>query len=232
MNKVFSIILVAIIANYGDLAAKQKSDFIRLHGTIESQGVQLNLSVATKEQDAIRATISNSDKSIVLQLIHNEEGFFSRSRTPDSKATTRKLSGDEAAGNLMDLLSLNPDYHFRTVNGFNLEPMTSEGYTFEFKRSKTEIEGTEIYPPVHLRLFRDENNRNKLIRSIEFIDFHPHTYPYLQPKTLKFTDETSGETGYIKINKVEYNPGLPDFLFDIEIPDSTANGSPSSGVGD
>lgn len=44
-------------------------------------------------------------------------------------------------------------------------------------------------------------------------------YPF-QPKEIKFTNELSGETVQVIVDTVEYNSGLPDFLFEIRAPES------------
>ena len=49
----------------------------------------------------------------------------------------------------------------------------------------------------------------------EISKFFDQIDPYFQPMELKFTDVMTGDIGHISVDKIEYNIGLPSFLFDI-----------------
>jgi hypothetical protein len=51
------------------------------------------------------------------------------------------------------------------------------------------------------------------------MEFFNQIDPYFQPKKILFTDAKTGDIGHIAVDKIEYNIGLPIFLF--EIPGNT-----------
>jgi len=222
--KVLTKFLICFSVSTGPFYANQKPDHIRLHGTIESQGIRLNLSVATKEQKKIRAVVHDDAKSVVMHIVFNQGNLYLR-ETHSGKRTTRLVVGDEAATNLVDLLALNPDYHFRGEDSLNLGAFESAGYSIELKRAENPIKKSEIYPPTELRLRKKEGDRIVLLRIIKYLDFHDSDMAYLQPKCLEFKDHQSGDSGTIKIDTVGYNPGLPDFLFEINSEDTERGSS-------
>ena len=50
---------------------------------------------------------------------------------------------------------------------------------------------------------------------VQYTKFFDQIDPYFQPKELTFTDVMTGDIGHISVDKIEYNIGLPSFLFDI-----------------
>lgn len=186
---------------------------IRMHGVMTNDFTSLDLSVAIKGQNKIRATFLNkqgvSSRSVyllngsTLKEFHEIEGTL-------TELVANRL---DSATTLTDLIALNPDYHFQTKNNFDLSTPILEGYILELTREPDAFFGTGKHKPLHLHLF-EENEDKKLIRSIQFISFHKAIQPFFQPKEIRFTDETTGVSATILIDQIEYNPGLPNFLFE------------------
>lgn len=205
----FGLLLLA------DLTAFQREpDAIRLHGTMTSAGITVNLSVIAKAQHQIKATVSNSTKSVSIEVFFNEDGLHLHEQYADGTRQLKQLTGDLAASHLLDLLAVNPHYHFRDRNGFQTDGPACEGYRFVLVRANAPLEGTELYPIRSISIHKDGEAENPPLRTIRYLEFMESTEPYLQPKTMEFIDEVSGESGTIRIHKVEYNAGLPDFLFE------------------
>lgn len=191
---------------------------ILIHSELSMEsGLKLNLIVFTKEQDLIRASIHPADKSFGAVVAYDGQAVKMQEEIIDVYPT-KVLEGEDAAGNLFDLIALNPEYHFRKWDGFDLESKVLQGFRIEIQREEDPIAGTEIYEPISLKLFKVEESGETLIRSTLYNQFFKNKEHYLQPKILTFTDETTGEKGTIKVENVEYNVGLPDFLF--ELPDN------------
>jgi outer membrane lipoprotein-sorting protein len=193
-----------------------KPESILIHATIQrGGGIPLNMVVSSKTQKYIRASIFNATKTAGATIVYNSRTIQTVEES-GSERSIRTLSGEDAAGNLFDLIALNPDYHFRKNDGFNFKIPVLEGYHVELRRDRKPIENTDRYLPNQLLLYKVSDAGNSLIRSIEYISFFEEIAPYFQPKEITFTDEENGEQGRITIQKVEYNVGLPDFLFSIK----------------
>lgn len=211
-----TVLLIGAVTLHGQARIIPESILIHSELSMES-GLKLNLIVFTKEQDLIRASIHPADKSFGAVVAYDGQAVKMQEEIIDVYPT-KVLEGEDAAGNLFDLIALNPEYHFRKWDGFDLESKVLQGFRIEIQREDDPIEETEIYKPISLKLFKVEASGDTLIRSTQYNQFFKNKEPYLQPKLLTFTDETTGEKGTIKVEKVEYNVGLPDFLF--ELPDN------------
>jgi hypothetical protein len=131
------------------------------------------------------------------------------------KSSVRTLKGEDAASNLLDLIALNPDYHFSGRDAYNFKIPIFEAYRLELQMEAKPFKETERYRPMKALLYEEHDAGSTLLRSIKYISFFDPTDPYFQPRELTFTDESTGEIGHISVQKVEYNVGLPDFLFDL-----------------
>jgi len=178
-------------------------------------GIKLKMSTSTKEQKYIRASIHTPTKTAEATLVYNGN-LVSITKESESHISSSILRGEEAAANLFDLIALNPEYHFRDREAFDFKSLVFKGYRVELQNVADPIEGTERYRPYQLMLYEVDESGETLIRSIKYLSFFDAIDPYQQPKEIVFTDESNGETGRITIQKIEYNVGLPDFLFEID----------------
>jgi len=198
----------------GQIEAKPKS--ILIHSTMHTDGgIKLKMSTSTKEQKYIRASIHTPTKTAEATLVYNGN-LVSITKESESHISSSILRGEEAAANLFDLIALNPEYHFRDREAFDFKSLVFKGYRVELQNVADPIEGTERYRPYQLMLYEVDESGETLIRSIKYLSFFDAIDPYQQPKEIVFTDESNGETGRITIQKIEYNVGLPDFLFEID----------------
>jgi outer membrane lipoprotein-sorting protein len=201
----------------GQVRAKPESESILIHSTMQlGSGASLEMVTSTKNQKYIRASIHNSSNTVGATIVYNGKSIKIVEETSD-KSTARILSGEEAAANLFDLVALNPEYHFNANEGLNFKISTFKGYRVELQREATPVAETERFRPTKMLLYKVAETGDTLIRSIDYLSYFEKIDPYLQPKEITFTDEAAGETGRITVQKVDYNVGLPNFLF--ELPD-------------
>ena len=169
--------------------------------------------VSSKIPKYIRASIRNPKKTAGADIIYNGKTITIVEReTLQSKS--RVWSGDEAAINLFDLITLNPEYHFRKNNGFNFNIPTFKAYRVELQTEAEPDIKTERCRPVKALLYKEQDAVSTLVRIAEYTKFFDQTDPYFQPKKLTFTDVMTGDIGHISVGMIEYNVGLPSFLFD------------------
>lgn len=192
---------------------KAKPESILIHSEMQlATGISLDMVISSKEQKYIRAAIHNDQKTVGVSIVLNKNTIQSIEES-NLKSSVRTLKGEDAASNLLDLIALNPDYHFSGRDAYNFKIPIFEGYRIELENEEDPIAGTERYPPIKLLLYKVDKSGETLIRSIEYISFFENTKPYLQPKEIIFTDEETSESGRIIVHKVEYDVGLPNFLF-------------------
>lgn len=186
---------------------------ILIHSTIQLEGGNaFEMVLTSKEQKYIRASIRNPKKPARAHIIYNGTAIAIVGRET-SKNRSRVLSGEEAVTNLFDLIALNPEHHFRKIDGFDFNIPMFQAYRVELQKEEKPIGETERYRPLKAILYKEHGAGSSLVRSIEYISFFDQTDPYFQPKKLKIVDESTGDIGHITVREVEYNIGLPDFLF-------------------
>ena len=185
------------------------------HSTIQLDSENsLGMLVSSKGSKYIRASIRNPKKTAGADIIYDGKAVAIVERGSPQKRS-RVLSGEEAAANLFDLIAINPEYHFKNIDGFNLNIPTFKAYRVELQTEALLVEETERYRPVKALLYKEHDAGSTLVRSIEYMEFFDQTDPYFQPKKISFTDVKTGDIGHITIDKIEYNIGLPSFLFEI-----------------
>ena len=188
---------------------------IVIHSTIQLDGDKsFEMLVSSKEQKYIRASIRNPKKTAGVDIIYDGKAIaVAESGTLQSKS--RVLSGEEAAANLFDLIVLNPEHHFREIDGFDFNIPTLQAYRLELQNEAEPFGETERYRPAKVLLYKEQDLGSTLVRIAEYTKFFDQIDPYFQPKELTFTDVMTGDIGHISVDKIEYNIGLPSFLFDI-----------------
>ena len=185
------------------------------HSTIQLDGGNpFGMLVSSKGRKYIRASIRNQKKTAGADIIYDGKAIAIVERGSPQKRS-RVLSGEEAAASLFDLIALNPEYHFKEIDGFNFNIPAFITYRVELQREAEPLEETERYRPVKALLYKEHDADGTLVRTIEYIKFFDQTDPYFQPKELTFTDVSTGVIGHITVDKFEYNVGLPSFLFEI-----------------
>ena len=214
-----TLICVAAICLIGSssLCAQIQGETISIviHSTIQLDGDKsFEMVVSSKEQKYIRASIRNAKKTAGVDIIYDGKEIAVVERG-NLESKSRFLSGEEAAANLFDLIALNPEYHFRKIDGFNFNIPTLKTYRVELQNETEPLKETERYKPAKALLYKDHDTGSTLLRSIEYISLFDQIDPYFQPKELTFTDNRTGVVGHITVHRVEYNVGLPDFLFEI-----------------
>ncbi len=188
---------------------------IRIHAKMSNTKAELDLSIVKKQQDRMRvATLEKTGVSGRIIQIYSSERIYEIWEKEDGNIP-QDVNSLDAATSLFDLISLTPEYHFREKDGFDFGTEIFEGYNLELKRVDEDTGKSISSLPEIVLLYHTEGGAKKLIRSIRYISFFEEREPYTQPKELIYTDETSGESGRITVQKVEYNVGLPDFLFDL-----------------
>ena len=188
---------------------------ILTHANIHLEGGQsVRMVMTSKEQKYIRASIRNQKKTTLADIIYDGKAIaLVVMESPQKRSLV--LSGEEAATNLFDLIAINPEYHFKNIDGFNLNIPTFKAYRVELQTEAEPVEETERHRPVKALLYKEHDAGSTLVRSIEYMEFFDQADPYFQPKKISFTDVKTGDIGHITVDKIEYNIGLPSFLFEI-----------------
>lgn len=188
---------------------------ILTHATIHLESAQsVRMVMTSKEQKYIRASIRNQKKTTLADIIYDGKAIaIVVMESPQKRSLV--LSGEEAATNLFDLIAINPEYHFKNIDGFNLNIPTFKAYRVELQTEAEPVEETERHRPVKALLYKEHDAGSTLVRSIEYMEFFDQADPYFQPKKISFTDVKTGDIGHITVDKIEYNIGLPSFLFEI-----------------
>lgn len=193
---------------------------ILVNAELLMDGKPLSLSLGVVGPLKLRASIRDEATGIEVSYVYNEQKLTVVLGLPDNSFEPIENSADDAVAVLVDLLSLNPEFHFGpgVVANIFSEPIF-EGYSVEIKNYPQEPDSEEKPLCQSIRLFRNDEAQSTLIRSIEMLNYFPAVQPYAQPQELAFTDETTGESGQIIVRNVQYNPGIPEFLFELpEIP--------------
>jgi len=207
---------ICLVSNtYLSAQIKEQPVSILIHSNMHLEGGHsVRMVVTIKEQKYIRASIRNPNKTAGADIIcDGKEVAIVERGSPQSRS--RVLSGEEAATNLFDLIALNPEYHFKNIDGFDFNIPTFRAYRVELQTEAEPVEETERYRPVKALLYKEHDAGSTLVRSIEYMEFFDQIDPYFQPKKISFTDAKTGDIGHITVDKIEYNIGLPSFLFDI-----------------
>ena len=220
-SRSWSTLLCLAICLIGDTSLnaqiQAKPISIVIHSTIQLGGdgdKSFEMVVSSKEQKYIRASIRNPKKTAGADIIFNGKAIAIVERvTLQSKS--RVVSGDEAAADLFDLIALNPEYHFRKIDGFNFNIPTFKAYRVELQTEAEPFGETGRWRPLKALLYKEQDAVSTLVRIAEYTKFFDQIDPYFQPKELTFTDVMTGDIGHISVDKIEYNIGLPSFLFDI-----------------
>lgn len=186
---------------------------IRVHGEMVSEGNTLSLSQATKGQDQIRASIDTPNGQSSVTLFFSNKKIHLERQSP-GKTSVTELKGEDAAAYLLDLLALNPSYHFRPKNGFDLQHPLFHGYSVRIRRAAESDKSGENQLIRELNLIDSSRQKNPVIRTIRYEDYFPAGEYGRSPRTITFTDNTSGESGIIHLKEHSYNVGIADFLFE------------------
>ena len=185
------------------------------HSSIHLDGENsFGMLVSSKGSKYIRASIRNPKKTAGADIIYDGKAVAIVERGSTQKRS-RVLSGEEAAANLFDLIALNPEYHFKEIDGFNFNIPTFKAYHVELQTEAEPVKETERYRPKKALLYKGHDADGTLVRTIEYMEFFNQIDPYFQPKKISFTDVKTGDIGHITVDKIEYNIGLPSFLFEI-----------------
>ena len=203
---------------------------IRVHGEITVGERTLNLSQATKGQDQIRSSVLAPDGSAVVTVFFNQDKIYVEEDLPDRK-NIREIKGEDAAAHLLELLALNPEYHFRRENGFDRNHPLLENYSLRILRERVDDGSKNKQLIREINLMDESPGENSILRTIRYRDFFPAEKDIRVPRTITFTDNTTGESGTIHLEAFSHNVGLPDFLFEapaVTGPDTPKMSSPDS----
>ena len=216
-NTLFCLAICLICHTSLSAQIQAKPISIVIHSNIKLGGdgnKSFEMVVSSKEQKYIRASIRNPKKTAGADIIYNGKAIAVVERG-NLQSKSRVVSGDEAAADLFDLIALNPEYHFRKIDGFNFNIPTFKAYRVELQTEAEPDEETDRCRPLTALLYKEQDAVSSLVRIAEYTKFFDQTDPYFQPKELTCTEVSTGVIGHISVDKIEYNIGLPSFLFDI-----------------
>ncbi len=177
--------------------------------TTRFNGIELELSVITKKDAGIRATVFSPTQKPDALILFDEKELYLSSKNGIHPEVYTKLSGQEAAENLFQMLALNPWLHFPNGELELRSPILDEyRIVLEHNLDNSHLE------PIQMHLYHTVAEEPNLLSTIEFVDFFKDSGPQLQPKTLRVTDHTASTVGKVHIKNFAYNKGVADYLFE------------------
>lgn len=192
---------------------------VRVHGEMDAGGRTLNLSQATKGQDRIRASVQAPDGQTAVTIYFADNKIVLAENLPE-KQSVRELTGSDAAGYLLDLLALNPEYHFRPVRGFDLAHPVFESFSLNIQR----VEAPAVSRPSsaaeapqlvkQIQLIDRSGGNETVIRTVRYLERFPEGAHGWNPQKIEFLDNTTGKIGIVTLKEYKYNAGLLDFIFE------------------
>ena len=183
----------------------------------------VSLKVLKKGRHWIRATVTKRNRNSESILYFRKESLDVINRLPEG-IRTKKLSPMETASNLIDLMALNPIFHFGQQHKYSFKSPELANFKVRIDREPPEY-NQSLGMIRSIRLIHSQNKSQSVVRTIRFKhakfdgdgNFHPHT--------LRFLDEQSQDVGKVIVQRIDYNLGLPDFLF--EPPDISGGTGPT-----
>jgi|TARA_B110000908_G_scaffold172198_1_gene238291 hypothetical protein len=211
------LLILASSISHGAGTRPRSIDSIRIHATTITENSKLPLTLVTKRDAGIRATIHIPGKlTRAVVLFDGDKIHLIQELTEEG--SIKELNGNDAAVNLFEMLMITPEFHF---NSEELGYQTSilDQYKVELLRDEIATPADNEQQPSVANLYIKTDSQLKLLRTIKYIDFFKKKdSPYYQPKKITFTDHTNASSGEIIINEVSYNSGIPDFIF--KLPES------------
>jgi len=206
------LLILASSISHGAGTRPRSIDSIRIHATTITENSKLPLTLVTKRDAGIRATIHIPGKlTRAVVLFDGDKIHLIQELTEEG--SIKELNGNDAAVNLFEMLMITPEFHF---NSEELGYQTSilDQYKVELLRDEIATPADNKQQPSVANLYIKTDSQLKLLRTIKYIDFFKKKdSPYYQPKKITFTDHTNASSGEIIINEVSYNSGIPDFIF-------------------
>lgn len=206
------LLILASSISHGAGTRPRSIDSIRIHATTITENSKLPLTLVTKRDAGIRATIHIPGKlTRAVVLFDGDKIHLIQELTEEG--SIKELNGNDAAVNLFEMLMITPEFHF---NSEELGYQTSilDQYKVELLRDEIATPADNEQQPSVANLYIKTDSQLKLLRTIKYIDFFKKKdSPYYQPKKITFTDHTNASSGEIIINEVSYNSGIPDFIF-------------------
>lgn len=194
-----------------NLAEKQT---IIARGSIQDGRDSLNVIMSATEQSALKMTIFNESRSVKISIIFSQGEVFV-SESAEEHSESRRLNESESARYLVDMLAVNPDHHFKRIDGFNTDTAALSGYSVILNFPEIEIDSAQRPIPTSIELYRiNKEEPKQLIRRIEYKSFHEPHGQYLRPKELLFIDVINKRKGKMVLDSFEYNLGVPSFIFE------------------
>jgi hypothetical protein len=195
---------------------------IRINASLITDQGERQLFIVKKGQSMIRSSVNNSNGRNTFTLLFNQGSVVSILDT-DGQLKVETKQADEAASQLFDLLMLNPEYHFRAVDGFSLSHKIFNDYRIEFtyeidKTSKvtSDVQGKRRIIGANLYRLANTETKEVLLRSFQINSFSKFSNQIEAPQELQFIDEETADISHIRVTTVIYNSGIPNFLFKIQ----------------
>lgn len=209
---------------------------IRLHAEIAQEERTLRTTVLKKGNERMRSAVRRTSwSSGELTFLYTDAGMYRIGKNREGRTRQAEIHGDAAATTLFDLIGMNPEYHFHLaeVPVENEEIAVFGNYVVRLRRhqppeeeepeqkrdagrdpERNEKEEETPGRPKTLRLYRkDPDNGESLLRSIHYGQFEMFGEDLPQPSLLSYRDHLADTIGEIRVTRLEYNAGIPDFLF-------------------
>ena len=179
-----------------------------VYAEMEQEGKAIDLSLIAKDKNKIRATLSNFPSKVTV--LH-KNGAVILQEEIGGKQIERILTGEAAARQLLEMLGLCPYFFFHNLKNEHFKSLVLEGYTVDLQYD----DRVEAKVPEKIVLI--DNSTGNTIHSVRFLNCEKTeiTENSYQPTRVVINNHLNEQKSEIRIKHVEWNAGLPDFLFNL-----------------
>jgi len=188
---------------------------MRVHGVLKRGGTELGLSVVKKGQGRMRASVAERASSDKLVFLYRGGRLHAIRGSAEGERRVRRLRGDAAARKLFDLVALTPDFHFREKGGFDFSAGVFRGYEVELRRTSPAEGETGPGRPKTASLAKRGDGGRSVLRRATYKRSADFGGPRPVPAEIVFREPGDPAPGTLVVESVQYNPGVPDFVFDL-----------------
>ena len=179
-----------------------------VYAEMEQEGKAIDLSLIAKDKNKIRATLSNFPSKVTV--LH-KNGAVILQEEIGGKQIERILTGEAAARQLLEMLGLCPYFFFNNLKNEHFKSLVQEGYTVDLQ------DDDRVEAKVSEKIVLIDNSTGNTIHSVRFLNCEKTeiTENSYQPTRVVINNHLNERKSEIRIKHVEWNAGLPDFLFNL-----------------
>jgi hypothetical protein len=185
----------------------------RIYAKMELDGNRMDMTVAIKNVESIRASMHKYPNPARV-TVYFQKGLIYIVEDNGKSKSIRQMGGDEAARQLLELIAFSPNRFLDQDDSVQLNSPIFSNYKVEIERvPKSDQDGNQKQQISEIRL---ENALTGIVlHRIQYLNTAPVSKKETSNRPLQFIihNMETNERGTVRIERIEQNPGLPDFLF-------------------